>query len=264
MTGRGGTFRLLGRGIGYSASPAMQNAAFAALGLDHTYELADVEADEVPRELDRLREGDGLGANVTTPHKSLVASLMDELRDEAEQLDAVNTVRVEGGGRLVGYNTDLPAVVDELRALCPQAPTHAVVLGGGGASSAVMAGLEQVGAARVTQVTRHGPGPTFAELATILLDAELLVNATPVGTEDDTTPVPSELLRPDLAVLDLTYRPSPTRLVREARAAGAAARGGASMLLGQGWRSLELWLGIPAPIEQMRAALRRELGDPDA
>ena len=75
--------------------------------------------------------------------------------------------------------------------------------------------------------------------------------------------MPAGLLRADLAVFDLTYRPSPTRLVREARAVAAPARGGAGLLLGQGYRSLELWLGVPAPIEAMRDALRRELGDPD-
>ena len=68
-------------------------------------------------------------------------------------------------------------------------------------------------------------------------------------------------LRPDLAVLDLVYRPSPTRLVRDARAIGAHAVAGAGILLGQAWRSLELWLSRPAPVETMRRALRAELGE---
>ena len=263
MSPASGEYRLIGRGIGYSASPAMHDAAFAALGLRFRYVLADVTADDVPHELDRLRHGDGLGSNVTTPHKPLVAELMDELRGDAERLGSVNTIVVEDGGRLIGYNTDLPAAVDELRALSPDPPGHAVVLGGGAASGAVVAALEVIGARRITQVTRHGPGPTFAELATILFDADVVVNTTPVGTGEDTTPIAGQLLRPDLAVFDLTYRPSPTRLVREAREAGAPARGGASMLLGQGWRSLELWLHRPAPIDAMRNALRLELGDPD-
>ena len=87
------------------------------------------------------------------------------------------------------------------------------------------------------------------------------MNATPVGTGSDESLVPAALHRPDLAVLDLVYRPSPTRLVREARAAGAPAEAGAGVLLGQAWRSLELWLRRPAPIEAMRAALHAELED---
>src|SRR5215210_197549 len=94
----------------------MQNAAFVALGLPLVYELADIPAEAVARELERLRRGDGGGANVTTPHKVLVASLVDELRGDAERLRSVNTVVVEGG-RLVGHNTDLPAITDELRDL---------------------------------------------------------------------------------------------------------------------------------------------------
>jgi len=83
-----------------------------------------------------------------------------------------------------------------------------------------------------------------------------------VGTGTDESVVPAELLRADLAVLDLVYRPSPTRLVREAQAVGASAESGAGILLGQAWRSLELWLGVPAPLEAMRAALETELGGP--
>jgi shikimate dehydrogenase len=99
---------------------------------------------------------------------------------------------------------------------------------------------------------QHLPGAVAA--------ADLLVNATPVGTGSDESPVPAELLRADLAVLDLVYRPSPTRLVREAWAAGAAAESGAAILLGQAWRSLELWLGTSAPVQVMQAALEAELG----
>jgi shikimate dehydrogenase len=259
---RTGTVRLLGRDIGYSASPAMQQAAFHALGLSLVYELTDVETGEVAGQLERLRRGDGIGANVTTPHKRTVATLVDELVGDAQRLGAVNTV-VVAGSRLIGHNTDQPAIADELVTLVDHAPVHAVVLGSGGASGAVVDALHGVGAGRVTHVTRHGDGPAFADLPDVLRDADLVVNATPIGTNEDVSPVPAALLRPDLAVFDLIYRPSPTRLVRDARSVGARARGGAGMLVGQGYRSLELWLGVPAPVDVMRDALRRELGDPD-
>lgn len=244
----------------------MQGAAFAALGMPGLrYELTDVATDAVAAELERLRRGDGLAANVTTPHKLLVAPLVDELRGDAERLGSVNTVVVAAGARLVGHNTDLAALVDELRDLWGNAdpPCHAVLLGSGGASGAVSAAVTAIGGSRITRVSRRGAGATFADLPDVLRDADLLVNATPVGTGEDASPVPRTLLRPDLVVFDLIYRPSPTRLVREAREAGARARGGARMLLGQGWRSLELWLGVVAPVAAMRDALRAELGDPD-
>jgi shikimate dehydrogenase len=100
----------------------------------------------------------------------------------------------------------------------------------------------------------------MARLAAEIATADLLVNASPVGTGTDESPVAADLLRSDLAVLDLVYRPSPTRLARDARAAGGVAESGAAILLGQAWRSLELWIDQQAPIEVMRAALMHELG----
>lgn len=257
MTASPLTFRLLGQGISYSASPALMAAAFAALGLPHRYVLADAPAEEVPGIVEGLRAPDAGGANVTTPHKALVASLVDALSSEAQRAGAVNAV-VREGRRLVGHNTDLPATVEAIARLCPGGVGVAVLLGAGGAARAVGLALETAGAGEI-RVARRSDG-SWQRLAQLLEGADLLMNATPVGTGGGETPVPRELLRPDLAVLDLVYRPSPTHLVREARAAGAPAEAGGGILLGQAWRSLELWLGGTAPREAMRAALRAELG----
>lgn len=250
-------FRLLGHGIAYSASPAMQAAGFAALGLPHRYELADIPPEAIDGVMAQLREAGSGGANVTTPHKLAVAERCDELSADALLLGSVNCV-VPRDGRLIGHNTDLPALEDELRALRPDGVGRAVLLGGGGAGRAVEVALERAGATRIVRIQRRDG--TWAHLADALAGADLVVNATPVGTGSDESPVPVALLRPELAVYDLVYRPSPTRLVRDARAAGAPARSGAGMLLGQGWRSFELWLGVPAPVEAMRAGLRSALG----
>jgi len=251
------TFRLLGHGIAYSASPTMMAAAFSALGLPHRYALADVAADDVPAAVADLRAADAGGANVTVPHKAVVAALVDEISDIAREADAVNTV-VREGDRLIGHNTDMPATVEAIGRLCPGGVGQALVLGAGGVSRAVQLALSKVGTDRIT-VLRRSDG-SIRRLADEIAAADLLVNATPVGTGADASLVPAALLRPDLAVLDLVYRPSPTRLVREARAIGAPAEAGAAILLGQAWRSLELWLEQPAPVEVMRAALEAELG----
>ena len=259
-----GLVMLLGRHISYSASPSMQSAAFAALGLDHRYELADVAADELPSAVAALRKDDSLGANVTVPHKAAVLNLLDDVDQLAGRAGAVNTI-VRHGQRLAGRNTDIPAIAEQIRALRPQ-PRLVVVLGAGGAARGVRHALELVGTELVTLVSRSGNGGSepWERLPELLSEADLLVNATPVGTLSDESPVPARLLHEGLAVLDLVYRPSPTRLVREARAAGAPARGGAGVLLGQGWRSLEAWLGVSVPArarQAMAEALRAELGD---
>ena len=251
------TFQLIGHGIAYSASPAMMNAAFSALDLPHRYVLADLPTDDVAEAVRGLREPAAGGANVTVPHKAAVAALVDEISEVARDADAVNTV-VRDGDRLIGHNTDMPATIDAISRLCPDGVSHALLLGAGGVSRAVRLALGQVGVDQVS-VLRRSDG-SMERLAETIVSADLLVNATPVGTGADDSLVPAELLRPDLAVLDLVYRPSPTRLVREARVVGAPAEAGAAILLGQAWRSLELWLGIRAPVEAMRAALDAELG----
>ncbi|HEX2221135.1 MAG TPA: shikimate dehydrogenase [Candidatus Limnocylindria bacterium] len=243
---------LLGHRIGYSASPAMHNAAFAALGIDARYELADVAVGGLAKAVEALRGEDRIGANVTQPHKLAVCDLVDHLAPEAERLGAANTI-VRDGTRLVAHNTDLPALAAELADMGAGGPS--VILGVGGASRAAQAALADAGTT-VSLVDRS----RWGSLAEVLAEAALLVNATPIGTGSDESPVPAGLLRPDLAVLDLVYRPSPTRLVRDARAAGARARGGAGMLLRQAALSFALWTGREAPIGVMRDALRAELG----
>lgn len=260
-------FRLLGQGIAYSASPAMMRAAFAALALPYTYDLADVTAADVAAAVEALRDDGVGGANVTTPHKVTVAALVDHRSAESERSGSVNTV-VRDGQRLVGHDTDLPALIEAIERLCPGGARRALVLGAGGAARSAVHALEQSGSERVEMVQR-GDG-SWDRLRKLLEDADLVMNATPIGTaglskggtdpHGADTPIPAALLRSDLAVLDLVYRPSPTRLVREARETGASAAGGAGILLGQGRRSLELWLGVPAPVDEMRAALLQEIG----
>ncbi len=248
---------LLGEGIGYSVSPAIHNAAFAALGLPWRYELRDVPAEALPAALADLRAATLRGANLTRPHKGRVLGLLDALDPVAERVGAVNTI-VATDGRLAGHDTDVPAIADEIDLLGRF--RSAVVLGRGGAARAAGAALADAGVS-VELVGRD----RWADLPALVPRADLLVNATPVGTGSDESLIDARLLRPDLAVLDLVYRPSPTRLVRDARAAGATARGGAGVLLRQAALSFALWTGSSAPVEAMRSALVAELGaDADA
>lgn len=241
---------LLGHGIAYSASPAIHNAAFQALGMDVRFELRDVPLFDLATEVDALRETDRIGANVTKPHKIAVCEMVDELGPEVQRLGAANTI-VRVGYRLVARNTDLPALAAEL----PPNVRRAVVLGAGGASRAAVVALQDAGCREILVLDRS----RLANLPGAVATADLVINATPIGTESDQTPVPEHLLRPDLRVLDLVYRPNPSRLVRDARKRGAPARGGAWMLLRQAAASFTLWTGREAPVDVMREALDREL-----
>lgn len=254
---------LLGQGIAYSASPAMQSAAFAAAGLDWTYEVVDVPADRLAETVAGLRDPDVCGANVTIPHKVAVIAMLDALEGEAAAAGAVNTIRVDAG-RLVGSNTDVTAIRVALGAagVEPQG-CSAIVLGAGGSAGAAGVALR---GARITFVARDPerarrlrlPGETVGwddpSWALRARHADVVVNATPLGRQGEMALRPS-LLPPRGAVIDLVYVAGGTPLVRRARGLGIRCVDGWGVLLAQGAASFQIWTGRPAPLEAMRAAL---------
>ncbi len=280
---------LIGHPVAHSLSAAMQQAALDAAGIDARYELLDVTLPELPDTINALRDDAFLGANVTIPYKERVVPLVDRITDEAQATGAVNTITREGK-RLVGHNTDVPGFKVSLDTLVgrQKMPRSAVVLGAGGGARAVVHGLITEGFQRVIVFNRHlhrGEGLVrfFARSAAHMelkampwhesvIEAELaktkvFINASSVGLDSDETPVAAELIPPDLLVLDLVYRPRETRLLRDAKAAGAqAVMNGELMLLHQGAAAFELWTGQPAPLDLMRAELEAaaEAGTPMA
>ncbi|HXM72093.1 MAG TPA: shikimate dehydrogenase [Candidatus Dormibacteraeota bacterium] len=252
---------LLGHGISYSRSPDMQNAAFHAVGLDWTYELLDVLPGELPAALTRLREPDVAGANVTIPHKQAALQHMDALDPEAVKARAVNTI-VRDGGRLVGSNTDIAAIRSAVASvgLEPKG-ANVVIFGAGGSARAASVALE---GAHVTFVSRHPdeadvPGRAIAwedgALHALVRAADLLVNATPLGRQEEMPIRPAALPR-DGAVIDLVYVTGGTPLVRKARSLGLRTADGWEILLAQGASSFEAWTGRPAPVSAMRDTLQ--------
>jgi shikimate dehydrogenase len=268
---------LIGHPVAHSLSGAMQQAAFDAAGVRATYELWDRSPLDLADAIAELRSDDFLGANVTIPHKEKAAALVDRLTEEAHATGAVNTITREGK-RLVGHNTDVPGFRVALETLVgkQRMPRLAVVLGSGGGARAVVHGLVAEGFQRIVVFNRHlhraeGLVRFFARSAAhmelrampwheSIIEAELaktkvLVNATAVGLHDDETPIPAELLPPDLMVMDLIYNPPRSRLLRDAAAAGCQVLSGEVMLLHQGAAAFTLWTGQPAPVELMHEKL---------
>lgn len=233
---------LLGHPVSHSRSPLMQNAAFAARGLDWVYVAHDVAPDRLAAAVRGLAALGYAGANVTIPHKSALLELCDEVDEVATRAASVNTL-VFREGRVLGSSTDGLAVTGAIEA----AGARALVLGAGGAAKAAIAALEQAGA-EVSVATRRDPvWPPDAS------DADVVVNATPV--KDD----PLVALSPTQQVVDLAYNAdgSPTALVAAARAAGCAVVvDGLEILVRQGAASFERWTALPAPVEVMRASVR--------
>jgi shikimate dehydrogenase len=232
---------LLGHPVAHSRSPAMQNAAFAARGLDWAYVAVDVAPEDLEDALRGLVALGFAGANVTIPHKRAVADLCDELDRAAARAVSVNTL-VFRDGRILGSSTDGLAVVEAVEAR----GARALVLGGGGAGHAVAAALSDAGAG-VRVATRRDPDWPPRES-----EATILVNATPLVDEVLVEP------RPGQTVVDLAYRPdgSDTALVTAARRAGCPVVDGLDVLVRQGAASFRTWTGAEAPLELMRAAAR--------
>jgi shikimate dehydrogenase len=238
----------------------MHNAAFAALGLDWTYELLDVDEAELPGAVASLRTPAVAGANVTIPHKQAVMQSMESLDADALRARAVNTI-VNEGGRLKGMNTDVAAIREAARELnVVAASASVVILGTGGAARAAAVALD---GAHLSFVARR---PETADVPGRVIDwsdpgwparvraADLLVNATPLGRKEE-MPLRPNALPEHGAVLDLVYVSGGTPLVRKARALGLRTADGWGILLAQGAASFRAWTGKAAPLAAMRETL---------
>jgi len=233
---------LLGWPTAHSLSPRMQNAAFAALGLDWAYVPLPTPPEHLAEAVRGLRAVGFAGANVTIPHKQGVIPLCDELDEVALAAGSVNTL-VFADGRVLGSSTDGDAVAAQV----DPSGRRALVLGTGGSSRAVVEALERAGAEVTTAGRREAGWPPTAE------GYDILVNATPVKDEVIVAPHAA------MEVVDLAYLPDgmDTALITAARAAGCdVVVDGLDVLLLQGAAAFERWTGLAAPLVAMRDALR--------
>ena len=268
---------IFGAPIKHTASPAMHNAAFAALDMNWVYLAFHVEAANLRTALQGAMHMGLVGVNLTIPHKILALDWIDEIDPEARKLGAVNTVSMEKG-KLRGFNTDgsgfLKAIKEDFNLSIKG--KRVLVLGAGGAGHGIAVKCALDGAAKVIVANRtlarieaiaREIGGTKAEFLGLKLAAEdirkvihevdLVVNATSVGLEEgDSLGLGAELFSPRLHVYDTIYRPAETELLRVAERAGAKVANGLSMLLHQGAKAFEIWTKRKAPLAVMRRALR--------
>jgi len=264
-------YGLVGNPVGHSVSPPMHEAAYDERGLDATYVTFEPAVDEIERAIDGADALGVAGLNVTIPFKQDVFEVVDP-DSLAARIGAVNTVAFPDDGQPVGYNTDAVGVTRSFSHHDVATDgRQAVVVGAGGAGRAAAFALADAGAdvhianrtvERAEELAAEVDGASGGGLDSLdstVETADLLVNATSVGMEEDETPVAADLLHGDLAVLDAVYTPRETRLLRDAAAVGATPIQGAWMLLFQGVEAFERWTGETAPIDVMNDALRDAL-----
>jgi shikimate dehydrogenase len=255
-------FAVIGDPIKHSRSPRMQEAALRAMGLDHRYVALRVPSGEVAEAFDLLSGLGYLGVNVTVPHKYEAFLAMRSVELFARRVEAVNTVRLPD---LAGVNTDGPGFMDSLAPLALPRGCRVLVLGAGGSAVSIAAALVEGGfEVRIYNRTRSRAEALVARLgipAEILDTAdpsgcELIVNATSAGLHDAELPVDWASAKPDAVAYDLVYGSEPTRFLRTASDRGLRTIDGLPLLVAQGARSLEWWLGREAPRQVMLESLR--------
>ncbi|MFN8111453.1 MAG: shikimate dehydrogenase [Thermoleophilia bacterium] len=258
---------IIGWPVAHSLSPAMHNAAFAALGLDWRYVAFPVEPHRVVEAVRGLAAAGVGGLNVTIPHKHAVLECCSSASAAVQAIGAANTLVPDGSGGWHAENTDAPGF---LRALDEAAPVDlegrtALLIGAGGAARAVAFGLTSRGAHllvanRTPQRAAELGDPvpfTPGDLARAAADAALVVNCTSLGLHGDGLPpeLPVDCLGPQHVVADVVYRPTGTAWLHAASARGARCVNGLGMLLHQGAEALSMWTGVEPPIDVMQAAL---------
>ncbi|HEU4605495.1 MAG TPA: shikimate dehydrogenase [Nitrososphaera sp.] len=280
MQGSTKTYCIIGDPIQHSLSPGMQNAAFAAAGLNCTYIAFRVPANELKESVESLRSINVSGFNITVPHKVEAMKYLDELDASAKKAAAVNTVNnIEGIFR--GYNTDIDGFIEPLRKRHVDfSGMRVLVLGAGGAARAVVAALAQEGGMAKVMIANRNV-QRAGELArigsnlglkceTLPLDkvqgvsaeCDMIVNATTVGLSNEPSPVDHEHIKKGSIVYDIVYRPIVTDLIENAKYAQATVVYGYEMLIEQGAKAFEIWTGLPAPRDAMKKNLLGIFGEP--
>lgn len=280
VSGKTKVFCVIGDPITHSLSPIMHNAAFRHLKIDAVYVAFNVKESMLEDAVKGMRSFGICGMNVTTPHKTTIINYLDENDPMAEFVGAVNTV-LNVNGKLVGFNTDGVGALMALKENGVKTKGKKfLILGAGGAGRAIAFHLAQeadeliilnrdVNKARLlADMLRKrfnkkvvGDGLSHDVLKKWIEDVDVLINTTSVGMHprQDETLIDKSFLRSELTVMDIVYNPIETKLLKDAKSAGAKVIYGTEMLVFQGAASFEIWFNQPAPVNVMKEAIMEKL-----
>ncbi len=266
-------YGVVGNPVDHSLSPLIHNGAFKKLGWNAVYLAFAVK--NVEEALRGIRGLGVRGVSVTIPLKTEVVPFLDKVEGVAKKIGAVNTI-LNQGGKLIGYNTDCNGALEALEERMDLRGKRVVLLGAGGAARAIGFGLTER-ACQLVVVNRsrrkgeelsgklgsdYLPLSSLARMKTGELEADVIINATSLGMypRDGETPVPKELLKKRMVVMDIVYQPLQTKLLREAKRRGCDTVNGLEMFVRQAAAQFEIWTGRRLEIGQIKKDLRRALG----
>lgn len=274
------TYCIIGDPIDHSLSPAIHNAAFTTLGLNCSYIAFRVQEGQLKNSMDSLRAINIGGFNVTMPHKVTVLNYVDRSDKIAEMVGAANTVNNEGG-KFHAYNTDVVGFIEPLRQRKIDLNGFEVlILGAGGAARAVAVALSQEkGISKINIFNRDIDRSTSLanminksgieigiisqnDVQKIAFRSNLIINTTPLGMKNEQSLIKTSSISKESIVYDIVYKPIETKLLENARTAGAQVIYGYEMLLEQAIASFKIWFKIDPPIESMKKVLFGMFGEP--
>lgn len=285
---------LAGHPVAHSISPSIQRAALRALGLPHRYELEDCpDEDSMRRVFAAIRRGDIAGANVTMPWKRFALEHADEADGETHDVGAANVLSPAGDG-VAAYNTDVPALVEELARVAAGA-TSALIIGSGGAALAAVQACRRLAIGHLAVLARRFRGDPVDEvtrsftrwgvtilgwpeddpwaasrLEDVVCRTDLVVQATSAGMTGGPPGdffralLPWQSLPASAAAYDVVYTPAVTPFLSAARERGLVAEGGLGMLVLQAAHALGIWLAVEPPLDVMRSAAEQALRQGEA
>jgi len=266
------TYAVVGDPIAHSFSPNIHNAAFKELELDCTYIAYRIPKGELADGLEGLKKIKIAGFNVTIPHKIAIMKYLDKVDEDCSLIGASNTVS-NNDGKLMGYNTDMDGFLEPIKKRSLKIEGEDVLLlGAGGAARAIVAGFakEKVGVITIANRTKdkvvelrqfaqkigvQTNAISLYDIGKNLSDYKFIVNATSIGLENESTPLPTETINQNTVVYDIVYMPLNTDLIKKAKEKRATVIYGYEMLLGQAVRAFEIWHGIKAPYDAMKRAV---------
>ena len=264
---------VIGNPVKHSLSPVILNAAFREAKINWVYTAFETPEEKLADAIGGIRALGIAGLSVTMPHKAKVCSLLDEISDSAQTLNAVNCI-VNDAGKLEGHNTDGDGFLDAVKhdAGLDVAGKKVLVVGSGGSARSIIHSLGKAGAAEIAVINRTkkkaldalelaGPVGRYVEeteIPEVVSEANLVINATPIGMldTDDTAnfPIEPNLFSKGQLAIDLIYHPISTPWMEALRDLEVEAHGGLSMLIFQAARAFKLWTGKEAPVDAMRKA----------
>lgn len=276
-------YALIGYPLGHSVSKEIHEAGFKSLGVDASYELIEVSEENFIETIKYLKANNYSGFNVTIPYKVKIAMFTDEFDKNADMAGAVNTVKLNYGGGFSGYNTDIEGFLHALPDTSALYGANAAIIGTGGAARAVTIGCIKAGVRKIDFYTRNIPNALdfvnyfrnlspqtefkLNQIETLvdLSDADMLVNATPVGMKGhsaDKMPINSDILatmKKDALVFDLVYNPTETLLLKSAQKIGLNVVSGLDMLVYQAVEAQKIWFSKTPDFSSMKQAAEKSL-----